>query len=224
MPVKTISYRRRLIIAALIVLVSAATFTAWAQGEACQITWPREEAVLSGVVKVRGSSTHPNFWKYELAAAPEGTDDWRVLTVSEHQVIEGTLALWDTTAFPDGRWQLRLRTVDRSGNYLEQIVRNLIIANKIPTPTPTPTPTPMPSPSPTPRPAPTPTVIVRQPKATATPTPPPIPPRATPTLPRGSLGRLTRAFVNGGLAALLLCAVIALLALIRHFWHKLLAG
>jgi len=166
MPAKTMSYRRRLIIAAVIALASAATFTAHAQGEACQITWPREEAILSGVVKVRGSSTHPNFWKYELAVAPEGTDDWRVLTVSEHQVVEGVLALWDTTAFPDGRWKLRLRTVDRSGNYLEQIVRNLIIANKIPTPAPTPTPTPTPSPSPTPRPAPTPTVIVRQPKAT----------------------------------------------------------
>ena len=218
MPARAMSYHKGWI-AILIALIIA--LTAYAQQEACQITWPRPEATISGVVAVRGSATHPDFWKYELAVAPEGSDHWVVLTVGEQQVVEGVLALWDTTAFPDGRWQLRLRTVERTGNYLEQVVRNLVIANNTPTPAPTPTPSPTPSPSPTPRPAPTPAVIVRKPRATATPVPAPIPTRASSMLPRANFGRLKRAFVSGGLAALILFAAIGLLVLIRHLWHRL---
>ena len=206
--------RRGLAIAAALALAWAATPGACAQGEACTITQPQTGAVLSGVVEVRGSAAHPYFWKYELAAAPEGSDDWRVLTVSEQQVLAGVLTRWDTTAFPNGRWQLRLRTVNRTGNYLECLVRELIIANGTPTPTATPTNTP------TPRPAPTPVIAIGLPADTPTPTPQPTPqPRPTPaSWPTPS--QLIRAFLGGALAALALGGAAALLAMARRLWHR----
>lgn len=222
---------RILTLATLIGLASAALCAGTAaQGEACVIMSPRDGSILSGMVEVVGATTHPQFWKYELAVATEGSDGWAVLAVREQQVVEGRLALWDTSAFANGTWQLRLRTVVRSGNYLEWFVRGLIIANGTPTSraTPTATPTPTASPTETASPGPLPTVAVVVKVPTVPPAASPTPAAQPGTAPRyslpsaPSLAQLGRAVVGGGLAAALLFLLWGIFVGSRKLWGRLL--
>lgn len=109
---------------------------------------PAEGDVLSGIVIVQGTATDGSFLRYELAFRHEtgANSDWIVFAQGDQPVIDGTLAVWDTTVgsstnrvFPDGRYQLRLRVVRQDFNYDEYFVTNLTIANDSGTPTPTPT-------------------------------------------------------------------------------------
>lgn len=185
------------------------------------ITYPPETEALRGVVEIRGTAVHPEFWKYELAAAPFGTQNYFVITVVEEQVVNGVLGRWDTRSVGDGPYTLRLRVVRRDGNYDEYFVMRLQVANTEPPPTPTPAATPTPTVTPTPQP-PTATPVVLTP---VIPTPTPAPtasPTVTPAVAAvaddggllpgvedlGSLlSRLTAAFLRG--ARLVLLAFLA---------------
>jgi len=145
------------------------------------ISYPPETEVLRGVVVIRGTAVHPDFWKYELAAAPFGTENWFNIGVFETPVQSGELGRWDTRTAPDGTYTLRLRVVRRDGNFDEYFVRRVLVGNALPTETPTPEQTPTPTVTPTPEP-PTPTPVVVTPEI-PTPTPAPSP---TPTLAIGA--------------------------------------
>jgi len=115
------------------------------------VTAPAPGDVVSGVVVVSGSASHPEFLRYELAFRPAFSpgSDWIVFAQGDRPVISGTLAIWDTTVggnlspvFPDGRYQLRLRVVRKDYNYDEYFVSDLVVANIDVTPTVEPTITP----------------------------------------------------------------------------------
>ncbi len=207
------------------------------------IVSPRDNAVVLGMVSIMGSAVHPDFWKYEIAYAPEasGDDQW-VMIGPEHtnQVSNDLLETWNTEAVPDSVYKLRLRVVDQTGNYQEYIVHNISVVNTQPTATPTvprpaDTPTPgTPTATPTPLP-PTPTISVEQPvlptntpKPTDTPAPtraptrPPIVVAPTAVDPRGLGGAfcygaaITAAvFLFFGLLSLLRWAVLSLVSRYR---------
>lgn len=131
-------------------------FTWQMQGTAGNgITQPVAGSVLAGVVTVTGTAVDPNYLRYELAFraldTAVGTEaTWIVFAEGDQPVVNGTLAVWDTTVgrainapvFPDGRYQLRLRVVRTDYNYTEYIITDLQIANSVATPTPTGTATP----------------------------------------------------------------------------------
>jgi hypothetical protein len=111
------------------------------------ITSPAAGDTLTGVVTVQGTAVHPDYLRYELAFLAEANQaaGWIVFAEGTEPVVNGTLAVWDTTVgqavgapvFPDGRYQLRLRVVRRDYNYDEYFVTNLTIRNEGPTPEPT---------------------------------------------------------------------------------------
>lgn len=111
------------------------------------ITAPAEGETLSGVIIVTGTAVHPDYLRYELAFLNEANQaaGWIVFAEGSERVVDGTLAVWDTTVghnvgapvFPDGRYQLRLRVVKTDYNYDEYFVTGLQISNAGPTPTPT---------------------------------------------------------------------------------------
>jgi hypothetical protein len=89
--------------------------------------------------------------RYELAFYQEFRPgaDWIVFAQGDQVVLDGTLAVWDTTVgfpdtpvFQDGSYRLRLRVVRSDYNYDEYFVSGLVIANENTTPTPTATITP----------------------------------------------------------------------------------
>jgi hypothetical protein len=145
------------------------------------ITSPANNAVVQGVVEIRGSADHPTFQFYiiELHPEPVTNDRWQIIgAIHESPVVDGLLESWNTSLFPDGSYTLRLRTVRIDGNYSEFFTQQVVISNAqpLPTDTPTLTPTPeslIPTVTPTDLP-PTPTILIEQP-IVDTPTPRPIP-------------------------------------------------
>lgn len=133
----------------LLLVVGLLRETALAQSDQNGISQPEPGAVLAGRVIVQGTATDASYLRYELAFWQESNPDagWIVFAEGDQPVINGTLAVWDTTVghqinapvFPDGRYQLRLRVVRTDYNYNEYYVTNLTIANSEATPTATPT-------------------------------------------------------------------------------------
>lgn len=136
------------------------------------ITSPQSNAIVRGQVPIIGSATHPQFqlYKVEYAAEPvSGDESFAIIgTIHEDMVVNGELAVWDTTPLPDGSYTIRLRVVRLDGNYSEYVVSQVVVANTQPE-QPTDTPTPeggteeaVPTQTPTPLP-PTPTIVIEQP-------------------------------------------------------------
>jgi hypothetical protein len=183
-----------------------------------KIVSPGDNAVVRGTVPIVGTAIDPAFWKYEVHYAPEPNppDRWTLIgIVHETQVSDGLLETWDTSIIPDGTYSLRLRVVNRTGNYQEVFARGVLVANAAPTNTPEPTRTAMPTATITP--AATPTFMI--------PTSPLAQPTATPTLARPTRSALPGALdvsawrqslcLGAELMAILLL-VIALIFLLRR--------
>jgi hypothetical protein len=158
---------------------------ALAQGPQAEITSPLTSTQIRGRVQVKGSANHPqfDFYKVEFGPGENPSDDKMSIigAIHKEQITNNLLETWDTTAIGDGTYTLRLRVVDKTGNYKEVWVRRLSVANALPPDTPTPsaelaTPTEgPPTVTPTSIPA-TPTIVIEQPflAATPLPTPPPV--------------------------------------------------
>lgn len=111
------------------------------------ISAPRANSPLQGLVSIQGTANHPEFWKYEVRVAlglnPNAPDEsWIRVLVSEQRVTNGQLAVWDTTAVPDGSYILRLRVVRLDGNWQDFDVSPITVANSVPVVPPTNTPVP----------------------------------------------------------------------------------
>ncbi len=178
-----------------------------------RIASPGENGVVRGTVPIVGSALDPQFWKYEVhyATEPNPREQWVTIGgLHETAVQDGLLETWDTTITPDGKYTLRLRVVDRTGNYREVFVRGVLVSNAAPTETPRPTNTPQPTP--TIAPAATPTFII--------PTSPLAQPSVTPTLARPTRSALPEVLdVNAWrqslcLGAQLMAAFLVIIALI----------
>lgn len=164
----------------LFLLAILAVRLAEVQAQGSGISYPPETEVVRGAIEIRGTAAHADFWKYELAGAPFGTQNWFNITVSETPVQNGVLGVWNTETVPDGTYTLRLRVVRRDGNYDEYTTQRVLVGNALPTPTPTPEVTPTPTATPTSEP-PTATPVVVTPDI---PTPTPAP-AGTPTIEPG---------------------------------------
>lgn len=124
------------------------------------ITSPRDNAVVQGVVLVEGTATNPDFLRYELAFFKEFDPhgEWVVFATGDQPVVNGVLAVWDTTVgrdagtpfYVDGTYRLRLRVVRQDSNYDEYYVLGISLDNEQQLETPTATPEAEPTGSPIP--------------------------------------------------------------------------
>ncbi|TEU19076.1 MAG: hypothetical protein E3J25_00425 [Anaerolineales bacterium] len=180
---------RRLAIGLMLVAVVVASRRTTVRAEPVQqqsqvqITSPEVSQEIRGIVPIIGSALVPDFqyYKVEYGNGPDPSQWFPIGSMPEAPVVNGQLAIWDTTRLPDGVYSLRLRAVKRDGNYGEFFVRQVVIVNARPTHTPTSEPSPTPTAA-----APT---VSATPRATATlqiiaPSAALSPPTATPTLSR----------------------------------------
>jgi len=81
------------------------------------ITFPSADTSVRGEVVIKGTASDKNFKQYwvEYGQGTEPTS-WTEITTSNSQVIDGTLATWDTTVLNDGSYTLRLTAADLAGN------------------------------------------------------------------------------------------------------------
>ena len=132
---------RILLSAALLIATLTIALPAVAQSQLAAITSPRDGAQLKGVVQIEGTATHGKFHHYELAWAPQGTENWQQIAFVQNQITNGSLGTWDTTSFQPGVYRLRLRLVRDDNQTIDVVVNNLSINQGTPTPPPSPTPT-----------------------------------------------------------------------------------
>jgi len=105
------------------------------QAAANGIVTPPAGATVRGVVTVTGVAQSTDFAKWQLDLLP-GSDASRAvfLAVAETaSVAADALASFDSAAFPDAAYTLRLRVVRRDGNYDEYFTA-ITIANSAPAP------------------------------------------------------------------------------------------
>ncbi len=111
-------------------LLLAAAGTVLAQGgDVVEITHPAEGESVSGVIDVTGTVDFPDFMKYELFLKGGGEMIWAVTVYAP--VVNGKLATIDTRIYPDGRYQLLVRTVKSDSNYDEYVGANFLIENNL---------------------------------------------------------------------------------------------
>lgn len=106
---------------------------------------PYSNQVVRGQVRIVGTANgKPNvpFGRFELALSKSGFGQWEVLEITDRQVWQDTLFVWNSPQWPDGAYDLRLRIVFDNGNYDEYQVRNVFVANYTAVNRPTATPTP----------------------------------------------------------------------------------
>jgi hypothetical protein len=222
--------KRVLVIFALIALLWQLALPVLAgpvlQGGQALISSPRGPVVVRGSVLISGTATHADFDYYKVEYAPGANpkDDQWVLLGSTHAapVINGLLETWHTQgAVPDGTYSLRLRVVRRDANYDEDTVRQITVANAVPTETFTPSSTRTPTKTSTPLP-PTATIVISVPVPVTVEPRTPVPVvRPTPASSATSLSleRISSAMCWGGGIALGLFLLVGFLALIRQLYR-----
>ena len=82
-----------------------------------RLTYPTVNAVLKGVVEIRGSAYIDNFDYYKFEFRHKGATDWSFVQRFKDTVADGLLGVWDTSSFPAGGYFFRLVVVDKTGNY-----------------------------------------------------------------------------------------------------------
>jgi hypothetical protein len=221
--------KRILLVASCVALLSLLVIPSWAgpmlQGPGCVIASPRGPVVVRGSVLISGTAVHGSFdfYKVEYAPGANPADDQWVLIGSTHAspVQNGLLETWHTQGrVADGTYSLRLRVVRKDGNFDEDIVRQVTVANAVPTETPTPAKKPTATKTSSPLP-PTPTIVITVP-VPITPEPPTAEPSARPTAaPSASfdLSKITSSMCWGGGIALGLFLLLGFLALVRQLYR-----
>jgi hypothetical protein len=128
------------VVTATAILTATMPPTATPMPVANGITSLTSGATVSGTIVISGYASDPSFQKWQLDLLPSGSnpDAASTLTVG-FQSGRFTYSL-DTTRFPNGGYDLRLRVVRLDGNY-SQYVTQFTTANPTPTPQPTPIPT-----------------------------------------------------------------------------------
>jgi hypothetical protein len=97
-----------------------------------ELTSPQPGQVVSGLVTLSGTADHPAFNRYELSFGydQDPTDTWfSIGEPVDTRVIDGRLALWDTSSITDGDYSIRLRVWLQDGNSLEAVVPGVRVRN-----------------------------------------------------------------------------------------------
>ncbi len=106
-----------------------------------EITEPGQGQSVTGIVTISGTASHPAFESFDLAFSfdPDPTDTWFPIGEAlDTPVVDGRLAIWDTTEITDGVYRLRLRVSVEGSPPFENIIGGVRLRNYTPTETPPP--------------------------------------------------------------------------------------
>jgi hypothetical protein len=125
-----------------------------------ELRHPKHGDAVSGITPIIGTALTAQFNRYDVHVSLAGLENWQWLTTNLQVIHDDVLYQWDTEAFPDGLYDIRVRAIDDSGNYTESYIRGLEVRNaNPPTQTPDPSKPPgfvsplfLPTPTPTPDP------------------------------------------------------------------------
>ncbi|MBI3538195.1 MAG: hypothetical protein HY070_11650, partial [Chloroflexi bacterium] len=124
---------RKLFLAFLGVILLGLQFAPMANADRCDataITAPARSETVGGMVTIIGrANLSDSFVRYQVDFATAGKEDWLEINELAFAVLnDAVLARWDTNAISEGAYDLRVRAIDRTGNYCEQIVASVRVA------------------------------------------------------------------------------------------------
>ncbi len=106
-----------------------ATETCLIPDASCIIS-PQMNAIASGIIEIRGSANIENFDYYKFEYRLETGTDWSILGDKYNTpVINGLLGRLNIQNAPSGRYFLRLRVVDKIGNYWSPEQEPMLLLN-----------------------------------------------------------------------------------------------
>ena len=92
------------------------------------IASPLSRSVQNGVLFITGrAQIEGAFVRYQVDYSTSGLNLWVLVNSAPQAVMDGILARWDTTLVPEGTYDLRVRAVDTSGNYCENVVSGIVV-------------------------------------------------------------------------------------------------
>ena len=96
-----------------------------------RLTAPPPNTTLSGAVHILGTANIENFDYYKIEYRMDNpATEWALITdLRRGPVAGGLLDIWDTTAFPNGDYRLRLVVVDITGNYPQPCEVRVTVSN-----------------------------------------------------------------------------------------------
>jgi len=96
-----------------------------------RLTAPVPGMTVSGAVQILGTANLSNFdyYKVEYCAAEKPREWGLITTLRRDPVAGGLLDVWDTTAFSNGTYRLRLVVVDNTGNYPDPCEIRVTVSN-----------------------------------------------------------------------------------------------
>ncbi len=127
---------RILAISFVVLLLFLVTGSVLAQSTVVEVTSPTEGEAVAGVIDVTGTVSFPDFMKYEIFLQGNGDLLWGATVYAP--VVDGTLATIDTRIYPDGIYQMLIRTVNTDSNYDEYVGTSIVIENNLGAPLPFP--------------------------------------------------------------------------------------
>jgi hypothetical protein len=96
------------------------------------IASPASRSTQSGIMLITGrAQLEGAFVRYQVDFSTSGLNLWVLLNSAPQAVVDGTLARWDTSLVPEGTYDLRVRTIDTSGNYCESVVQGIVVRNRL---------------------------------------------------------------------------------------------
>lgn len=94
------------------------------------IASPASGSTQSGLLVITGrAQLEGAFTRYQVDFSTSGLDLWVLINSAPQAVVDGTLARWDTSLVPEGKYDVRVRSVDTSGNYCEAYARSVSVKN-----------------------------------------------------------------------------------------------
>jgi len=94
------------------------------------ITSPKPGAEITGTVEITGTANVPNFAFYKYEVTPVGSQTWATISADRKPKQDAGLGEWNTVAFTNGDYFLRLVITDNVGVSLEPCVIEVRVANQ----------------------------------------------------------------------------------------------
>ncbi len=103
-------------------------------GPEVTIESPIDDQALQGSVVIHGNASLDEFLFYEVdfSYSQDSSRTWFLIQESDIPVLDGILAVWDTTTITDGEYSLRLLVSQADGTRIEVIIDNLRVNNYTP--------------------------------------------------------------------------------------------
>jgi hypothetical protein len=95
-----------------------------------EVSSPRPDESVDGIITIQGTADHPTFESYELEFSydPNPTNTWFPITDAiKTPVRQEGLALWDTSSITPGTYQIRLSVHPQEGQAIQAFVGGIRI-------------------------------------------------------------------------------------------------